>query len=283
MYRELSSKDYFQQIWVAADAPEWNGAEPDIFISRCGHFYGKGKFSMNYNVPYPFMYIFLKGNTHIEIDGHHFTAKKGDILFAFEGQHKKLQEDPQSPLENWYLDLQGKAVQSIMMQLGIAPGRQFFKGEFDKSLKNIITELCHECEQEKNSPLSSSFIVWRLLESLRALLPPKQRVAVSLADRVRFIIEQDFRFNLCIEEISEKLSISRSTLFRHFKEKYKQSPKQYLEELRLNYACQQLKAGAIPIQEIAGHSGYSSVNHFIRMFKKRFGSSPQQYRKEINK
>lgn len=55
----------------------------------------------------------------------------------------------------------------------------------------------------------------------------------------------------------------------------------YLNNLRLNYAANQLHFTSNSILSIAYESGFSSIAYFCRLFKKRFGCSPSVYRKKI--
>jgi AraC-like DNA-binding protein len=49
---------------------------------------------------------------------------------------------------------------------------------------------------------------------------------------------------------------------------------EYLSDFRLNEARNGLLSGSVPIKEVAEQLGYSSVQHFTRAFKKKFGVSP---------
>lgn len=280
MHREKKNKDFKQQVWIADLISPKEHREPDFFISRCGSFEGQGQFSMNYIAPYPFLYVFLDGETAVEIDDQSITARAGDILFVFKGQQKKLCESKTAPLKNFYIDLQGSAVESILKSMAIDKENQFFHGNFDKTLVHIFDELTVECQKQITNPIKLSSLGWRLLDAIQTELPQENLVLLEACERIRLLIEKDFRFGLTITEIAQKVALSRSTVFRQFKEKYKISPKQYLEELRLNFACDQVKSSNITVAEIALNSGYNSVNHFIRMFKKHFKKTPLQYQKD---
>ena len=54
----------------------------------------------------------------------------------------------------------------------------------------------------------------------------------------------------------------------------------YLNDIRLEKACQQLKESADKnIIDIAFDCGFSSNQYFTRVFKERYGMSPQRFRK----
>jgi AraC family transcriptional regulator len=57
-----------------------------------------------------------------------------------------------------------------------------------------------------------------------------------------------------------------------------ESPGQYMIQRRLSFAAMLLKKTAKTIQEVAYESGFESPEHFTRMFKKKYNTSPSVYR-----
>lgn len=56
---------------------------------------------------------------------------------------------------------------------------------------------------------------------------------------------------------------------------------EYVNNYRLDYAAKMLEEGASSgtIQEVAAASGFVSASTFRRLFQKKFGMSPKEYRK----
>ena len=70
------------------------------------------------------------------------------------------------------------------------------------------------------------------------------------------------------------------TRFRKlFKEQTGKSPGEYLRDMRMMVAGRRLLLSAESVSDIAYSVGYEDVNFFIRVFKKYFGVTPNQYRK----
>ena len=53
----------------------------------------------------------------------------------------------------------------------------------------------------------------------------------------------------------------------------------YLNKIRLKYACELLSASNLGIKEIAYAAGYQSVEYFLYVFKKSLSVTPGDYRK----
>ena len=82
-------------------------------------------------------------------------------------------------------------------------------------------------------------------------------------------------FNL--DNLGEKLNISRSSLYRKLREISDLKPVIFLRKVRLNYAAKLLLTRNIPINEIAWRSGFSDTKYFSKCFLQEFGSYPKNY------
>lgn len=78
---------------------------------------------------------------------------------------------------------------------------------------------------------------------------------------------------------TKKYSISSSTLNRLFKDNFNTSPKLYIETKRLSLARVLLKRGE-SVMSACMKSGFPDYSNFIRLFRRRFGLTPNQYKKK---
>ena len=74
--------------------------------------------------------------------------------------------------------------------------------------------------------------------------------------------------------------ISYSYIKRLFALKYKVSPKRYILQLKMNYACDLLRHNQHSISRIAEICGYSDIYSFSHQFKTEFGLSPTEFIKK---
>jgi AraC-like DNA-binding protein len=82
-----------------------------------------------------------------------------------------------------------------------------------------------------------------------------------------------------LTELSKVAGINEFKLKKGFKEIFNQTAFQYLTDIRLDKAKDDLLTGKKPVKEIAFELGYSSVQHFSTAFKRKFGVSPGKGRK----
>lgn len=78
--------------------------------------------------------------------------------------------------------------------------------------------------------------------------------------------------------IAQRLNMSERTIKRHLQAQGT-TFLQILAEVRFNQAKKLLQQQQYSIQDIAGLVGYEEATNFIRAFKKMFGETPSQYRK----
>jgi len=81
-----------------------------------------------------------------------------------------------------------------------------------------------------------------------------------------------------VERMTELLHISPSYLREIVYRERHTHPNELIELYRLNRARQLLRDPAIPIQEVSLRVGYWNPKTFRSAFRKRFGSSPSEYR-----
>ena len=98
----------------------------------------------------------------------------------------------------------------------------------------------------------------------------KAPAAVSLQK----IMEENFCFNLKLDEFARLSNRSLSAFKRDFQKQFSNTPGKWLTEKRLNHAMHLLSHQGKTVGEAAFESGFENQSHFSRAFKIRFGISP---------
>jgi AraC-like DNA-binding protein len=84
---------------------------------------------------------------------------------------------------------------------------------------------------------------------------------------------------ITLKDIAASVSISPTECLRCFREGLKQSPIQYTKKYRLIIAARYLKTTDWPISEIGRKCGFQEMGYFASQFKKSFGRTPTEYRR----
>ena len=102
-------------------------------------------------------------------------------------------------------------------------------------------------------------------------LPPL--VAAAIED-----IRRNYAGLYGVEELSERLGVSKSHLVRAFTAALGVSPGRYLTNVRIEAAMRLLLHREYTLDVIASLCGFSGANYLCRVFKKTTGQSPTQWR-----
>ncbi len=96
--------------------------------------------------------------------------------------------------------------------------------------------------------------------------------------QVRHLLDQNYDEPITIEDLSHEVALSPFYLIRAFRHIYKQTPHQYLMELRIAKAKELLRNSDLSITEICMAVGYESLGSFSTLFRTVAGISPRAYR-----
>ncbi|MGC8228143.1 bifunctional transcriptional activator/DNA repair enzyme AdaA [Pseudobacillus badius] len=92
-------------------------------------------------------------------------------------------------------------------------------------------------------------------------------------------IDQHYSQTLTLSMLAEAFHGSPFYLQRLFKQLKGLSPAEYLQQVRLKQAMNQLEETEQSIALISSNVGFSSTPYFITLFKRTFGCTPSAYRK----
>jgi len=108
---------------------------------------------------------------------------------------------------------------------------------------------------------------------------PKAKSLVRMGKAIDFI-ENNYNFNIYIQQLAELCFMSVRNFQRVFKEATGLSPNDYLLEFRIQNASKLLTETEFTIYEVSERVGIADWFYFSKAFKKKFGVSPMQYRKQ---
>lgn len=91
-------------------------------------------------------------------------------------------------------------------------------------------------------------------------------------------IEQHYAERISVAQLAQLLCLSPDRLGHLFRDGVGQAPLQYINEIRLRKAMNLLKTEEYTVAEVARAVGFFDYNHFGRLFRRRYGCTPNQVR-----
>ena len=145
-------------------------------------------------------------------------------------------------------------------------------------------ELFSLCEKEYNfgNALCASKLLQLVLCEIYFLqdyqVTDQQNILLNKATRYLHLHLQD---PLSLADIADYLGISTSYLSLIFNKYHQKGPIDFLLDLRVEQACKLLRTRGLKTYEIAKAVGYDDPYYFSRMFKKKIGISPKDFKNSL--
>lgn len=102
----------------------------------------------------------------------------------------------------------------------------------------------------------------------------------ALAQSVLYYLEHEYYHPIRLRDIAENLDTSGKKIIRVFSEEFGVTPVAYLNRYRVKKAAELLRTTHLPVGEICGMVGVEDANYFIKLFRREYGKTPTQYRKQ---
>lgn len=155
----------------------------------------------------------------------------------------------------------------------------------DPAMQDALTRYLDQCAAEETrqllAPITRQEIHARLLLGPHADALQKLLWHETIASRIFQAtreIQSDLSRTVVVSVIADRVGMSQSAFFEHFKAVTGTSPLQYQKDLRLLHARDALRGSDAKVSEVAFRVGYESSAQFSREYVRKFGLSPRRDR-----
>lgn len=106
----------------------------------------------------------------------------------------------------------------------------------------------------------------------------------ELARLIRAIVDEEYASNqISLEYLAERVHKSTAYISKIFKNEFACNFSTYVTEKRLEKSRELLEDPLRKVYEIAGELGWADVSNYIKLFRKKYGMSPEEYRRKLTK
>ncbi|WP_271000448.1 helix-turn-helix domain-containing protein [Listeria seeligeri] len=231
----------------------------------------------------------ISGQINIKIAEEKFELQEGDILVLDRNTFYTIQGDKENLLINltisdtffahYYEEYFQHSFKFFSRESD--PGRERIVGTLRKSVSELLITSTTRTRANKLEAQTALFQILLLLTRfLKKQIPSSTRKEVNDKRISRMIREVEERFDepLSLREFAQKEFLSEAYLSRYFKKTTGLGFLQYLTEVRLKHALQNIIHSTESITDIALKNGFSSQKHFSEVFKAHFSVTPSEYR-----
>ena len=163
-----------------------------------------------------------------------------------------------------------------------------------RATQSVLTALQHmQRERDRADAYMEDMILSRLQQLLVALLrnaeQPEEKLPLSNSinsenetiRKAQQFISAQVREKLTVPMVARGVEVSPSYLTALFHKHLQISPGEYIRRIKLQQSKQMIREGNMNFTQIAEALQYSTVHHFSRQFKEKFGLTPTQYARSV--
>jgi AraC-like DNA-binding protein len=261
---------------ILPDSPYPPGRHPEEY-----HFSGGGWRKLD---EYQLVYI-ARGRGFFETtETGRVRIQAGQVFLLFPGvPHRYRPVKKQGWDESW-IGFNGEVAVRLMNEF-FTPEKAVIRVGYDQELRDLIhsiTDLMQETPAGYQQLMAARTMETLALTRSRAMsYHAADREVMQRVQQARNFLLRHSEEDVDMEKLATQLGLSYSRFRAMFKEHTGTPPHQYQLDIRINKARELLRHSSLSISEIAERLGFSSVYYFSRLFKKREGGSPSEYRKRL--
>ena len=234
--------------------------------------------------PMPELTYVDQGELHSVLDGQDTLLKQGDLVFYGPDQwHMQYADIGVAPrFVTISFDIRGIDMTPLLNRKFSAP----------QHVVSILQKMLRE--QERMDAYSEQIII-SYLDTLILLLlrerstPSGGKLQASnsvhseneIIRQAQQFITSHIREKLSVPIVARQVDVSPSYLTALFHKNLQISPGEYIRRIKLQESKQMIRENNLNFTEIAAALQYSTVHHFSRQFKEKFGITPTEYAKSV--
>lgn len=241
------------------------------------------------------IYCFLDGQGYYTVEGHDYPLTPGCILIMRDGETHKLHISPDKPYERISLHFLPSVIDEGLRDELLLPFRARGLGQKNMLPSSDALERARQMLiRASDDTVTVEECRGRILAYLPAILHELSRAAREwdggeglsadkpLVGQIIDCINEDPAAVEGMEALEERFGFSRSYLNRTFRQSTGVSIWDYVILKRLTAARKAIRKG-IPAAVAAKEAGYTDYSSFYRQYKKRFGITPEEEKRQTKK
>lgn len=223
----------------------------------------------------------LRGKGRFEQDGQSSILKAGDGFLMVPYHTAAYFADEEDPWEYMWFAFRGEDAPVLLEHCGLSQQTPVFHYHLEEPLERRIPEQYRAGTVRDYRDFDALGELYRFLALLMRNYETHQikqeRKGQSLRQAMAFV-EANYFNDFSVEEMASFVGLSRSQLYRIFKNTLGISTQAYILQYRLNKARYLVCNTELGVAEIALSCGFPDQSYFTRCFRARFGMAPLAYR-----
>ncbi len=259
-------------------------ASSDLEVLNIGHQYcqpgyGYGPTTRRYNV----IHFVLSGEGFLDVSGSRSSVHPGDVFIIPAGQVLYYEASRTVPWHYAWISLLGAQAGSVISGLMSCSEKHYLLRNLPvEKYGNLLLHMSRLQSGRGSSYFEAESALYKVLAMLTRDLGIQLSASsqMTTADQIRFYMDYKYAELSSIREIADHFGIHPNHLTRLFRTAFGTTPKQYLENMKMQSARRLLQTTDLPVSWIARSMGCDDPLAFSKAFRKQCGLSPTAYRIE---
>lgn len=221
----------------------------------------------------------LSGCGTLEIGGKTYRLSEGDTFFIPPDTEMRYFPEPDDPWEYVWFGINGSLAAQYGNELQFSVSSPVRQGQNFPAIKQVLYRTVEALREQRRG----YYTVMAAFYEVMSLSTVEYRVRTPI-QAVRDLIDESFMLcDFSVEKICHDVSFSHAQLLRLFKKEYGKTIMQYVLEKRLSLAAELLERTDVTVRTVAASVGFIDEIHFMKSFKKRYGMTASEFRKNYRK
>lgn len=221
----------------------------------------------------------MEGSGVLEVQGQKLPVRTGDAFVLPAGLAHAYWPEERRWDVRWFT-FAGSAAGTLLEQLGLAEPRIIPGGAavllpvYEKMHAEITGDWIH-------GHYTCSALVYSSLMELRRLIIDRADARNRIVTLTLCFIEERYGSDISLADMAQHAGVTPQHLCRVFRASMHMRPGEYLARRRVQAAQTLIRAGELPMAEIAQRTGFASPGYFSTVFRRYVGVAPGEYRRQM--
>lgn len=268
-------------MWKQKNVGYYESSEVSLFeigVERCSPGFDWGPDRKGFHT----LHYVLSGKGSLMVNDRYFEISAGQIFYISPTDFAYYKADAETPWKYIWIRYFGTKV-SIIMNFTSLPERFVMNDTADGFVNTSLNGLLDAVlKNGKVNMYSITGLLYSFLGGMVDRFPKRDEqidsTALGYLDALIDYIHLNYAKPNVITGMAHDRNLSRSYIYKLFRQYLDVSPSEYLESFRIERACSYLKENNMAIGDIAHLIGYSETASFFRAFKRKTGMTPHEYR-----
>ena len=250
-----------------------------LYMPLCGITYCRSNYISGRHVSSECVLEYIiSGRGEFTTGTNRYFPSAGDIYIAHRGSTHCYRTDPEDRWVKIWFNIQGTLIDELLRLYHLEHVEYIPHAEKEELFRTCFEQMQANLD---NAQETATLVAHKLVYGIaQRLYSENVSRGNPIATELKNWIEHNVMNTLSLPELSRKFGYSPSQLIRIFQKEYGETPYQYFLKKKLEMAAVMLRNTRKNIKEIAFALEFSDAYYFSNVFKRHYGISPRNYRKQ---